>query len=311
MKSDYSLVRRSASIGSVIDRLHKEELLCVAIQDRGSLDELLESVQWHKDNMNFSIHVIMSNDPEKVEKVAAAHPDITLIVFNRPVTMGAGLNAMATECRSTYFMVVRSDADLIRFDGGELIDILRGGPQICCLTPVVRNQLDEVVPTLRIPLAGGKRPLDTACAAPDGGLESKRTYRTLYPFRGLGLYKRALFQRIRGMDEQILSSAWQMLDFGARSWLFGFPVLATDCLQVRFRSRTSIVEDLTERAGAERCRAKVLGVRQINGRNYLDRRFCRRQDRLLREEVRPRLTLYKTDWSGLCAGFQRTEGPDG
>lgn len=305
MKSDYTIIHRSQNIGSVISRLHKEELLCVIIQDKGSFDDLLGSIQWYKDNMNFSIHVALNNDKEKLEKLSSLHPDITYLVFNSPVSMGARINAMATECYSTYFLVARSDAQIVRFDGGALIDMLRDDNQICCISPVLRNQLDEVVPTLRVPVFTGKREIKTDCFRPDGSFETNVSYDTLYPFWGLGLYKRAVFQRLRGMDELIHSSYWQALDFGARSWLFGFPIVATNSLQVKFPMKLHVSENISEYEGVERCYAKVLGMRQVNGRNYLERWPYMNKHRLLREEVRPKLALYKTDYQRICRDFSR------
>ena len=219
--------------------------------------------------------------------------------------MGARINAMATECYSTYFLVVRSDCQLIRFDGGALIDLLRDNSQACCITPVVKNQLDEVVPTLRIPVFNQKNEIKTECECPDGSFESHVVYDTLYPFWGLGLYKRAVFQRLRGMDEQIASSYWQALDFGARSWLFGFPIVATNSLQIKFRSKLNAIEDISYSEGTDRCFAKVLGMKQVDGRNYLERWPYRNKLRLLREEVKPKLPLYKTDYHHLCESFKR------
>lgn len=305
MKSDYTIIHRSQNIGSVINRLHKEELLCVIIQDKGTMDELLTAIQWYKDNMNFSIHVTLNNDKEKLETLKKLHPDITYLVFNRPVSMGARINAMATECYSTYFLVVRSDAQLLRFDGGALIDILQNNSQTCVISPVLRNQQDEIIPTLRVPVYSTRRELKTECYPPAGSFDSAEVYDTLYPFWGLGLYKRAVFQRLRGMDEQISSSYWQALDFGVRSWLFGFSVMATDCLQLKFCGKLHISEDLTEEGTQmERCYAKVLGVRQIDGRNYLQR-WSLGKRRLLREEVKPKLSLYKTDYKRLCQDFKK------
>jgi hypothetical protein len=307
MKSDYSIIHRSQNIGSVINRLHKEELLCVIIQDKGSTDDMLQAIDWYKNTMNFSIHVALNNDKEKLDRLTEAHPDITYLVFNRPVSMAARINAMATECYSTYFLVVRSDAQLLRFDGGALIDALRANPQICCITPVVKNQKDEVVPTLRVPDSSVRNEIRTQCFCPDGSFDTCHFYDTLYPFWGLGLYKRAVFQRLRGMDERIHSSYWQSLDFGTRSWLFGFPVVASNSLQVKLRSKLNAIEDLSKCDGIDRCYAKVLGMRQVGGRNYLERWPYHCRARLLREEVKPKLSLYKTDYDKLCQGFRKPE----
>ncbi|MBO4388056.1 MAG: hypothetical protein J5785_01285 [Spirochaetales bacterium] len=307
MKSDYTVIHKSQPIGSVISRLHKEELLCVVIQDKGSFDDLLEAISWYKENMNFSIHVTLNNDREKLEQLTTLHPDITYIVFNRPVRMGLVINAIATECYSTYFLVARSDASLIRFDGGALIDLLRANEQISCICPVIRNQYGEVMPTVRLPLLPEGRLMRTECCLPDGSFDTNTVYDTLYPFWGLGLYKRAAFQRIRGMDEQIQSSFYQALDFGGRSWMFGFPLVTTNSLQMQFRYKVSTTEDMSWSEGTERCLAKLLGVRQVGGRNYLNRRGLRYRGlgRLMRDEVKPRLALYKTDWTRLCQDFRR------
>lgn len=305
MKSDYSIIKQQPSFNTVIGRLHKEELLCVIIQDKGTLDDLLSCISWFKENMNFSIHVCMNNDRTKLETLQKAHPDITYLVFNRPVSLANRINAMATECYTTYFLVVRSDMNLTRFDGGVLIDYLLENTQTSVICPIIKNQEDETVPSLRIPLYERKREFKIESQLPDSDVSSTRFYNTLYPFWGVGLYKRAIFQRLRGMDEQITSSYWQTLDFGTRSWLFGYTVIISNALQVKFKNKINLQEDISECEKSERCYAKVFGVSQIDGKNYTKRWLG--HNALIRAEVKPKLSLYKMDYKMLCTDFVNRE----
>ena len=82
-------------------------------------------------------------------------------------------------------------------------------------------------------------------------LDEARAVRTLYPVMGLGLYDRAVFQRLRGFDEKIESDYYQLVDWGIRSALIGHRVLASSALLMQFIDRESVIEDRSERAGTK------------------------------------------------------------
>jgi hypothetical protein len=129
---------------------------------------------------------------------------------------------------------------------------------------------------------------------------------TLYPFLGVGLYERALFQRLRGFDELIEGEYWQQLDFGLRTWLYGYPLLNHPGLACTFPTRQFIIEDRSIREGVRRVHTKALGVRQMNGKNY-PRRPGKFADAHVLSEVKKRLALYKTDFLQLIDQWKAPE----
>ena len=163
-------------------------------------------------------------------------------------------------------------------------------PAMIC--PRIFNKSNEEIPAIRAPRLSGKE-VDPLSFMPAAGPTAN-----LYPFLGIGLYDRALFQRLRGYDESISGAYWQTLDFGTRCWLYGYPIYTMSDIAVLFFGKQFLIEDRTEVQGCERFYSKALAVRQIKGRNFI-RKTSRMSSKVISEEVKPRLGLYKTDFHTL------------
>ncbi len=289
-------------MGKIIGQLHREEQLAVGILDIGTIEELETCVQWYVKNMNCCLHVLTQEDRIQVADMQERWPEVTWIVFNSVTTLGERINVLANECFTTYFMVVRSDLELMRFEGAQVMGTMSRAEHPVILTPVLTNMLHEVLPTIRAPHLKRKE-LDPLSFFPTAG-----TTTTLYPFQGIGIYDRALFQRLRGYDEQIISNYWQCLDFGARCWLYGYKITCNPIFAMEFSGRQSVIEDRSEQPGVERCYTKLLSVRQVNGKNFV-KKWNRKIDRqLFADEVKQRLAvLYKTDFTLLIQDWRNPQ----
>ena len=300
MNQKYSVISRKQDIGQLINQLHREEFLAVGIMDTGTVDDLQTTLSWFVENFNYCLHVVSSNDRFNVEEMQAIYPDVTFIVFPKAPSLAERVNALADVCMTTYFLTMRSDTNLMSFDWKPLEAKMREDEHPAMLCPWVYNKSNEEIPTLRTPLINGKE------VEPVSFMPSAECNANLYPFLGIGLYDRALFQRLRGYDEDITGAYWQTLDFGVRCWLYGYPIYTVSQMAVLFYSKQFLIEDRSEQQGFERFYSKALSVHQVKGHNYI-RKGPKMSKRVINEEVKPRLGLYKTDFRTLCENWKDPE----
>ena len=300
MNQKYSVISRKQDISQLINQLHREEFLAVGIMDTGTVEDLQTTLSWFVENFNYCLHVVSSNDRFNVEEMQAIYPDVTFIVFPKAPSLAERVNALADVCMTTYFLTMRSDTNLMSFDWKPLEARMREDEHPAMLCPWVYNKSNEEIPTLRTPLINGKE------VEPVSFMPSAECSANLYPFLGIGLYDRALFQRLRGYDEDITGAYWQTLDFGVRCWLYGYPIYTVSQMAVLFYSKQFLIEDRSEQQGFERFYSKALSVHQVKGHNYI-RRGPKMSKRVINEEVKPRLGLYKTDFRTLCENWKNTE----
>ncbi|MDD3902090.1 MAG: hypothetical protein WC136_07135 [Sphaerochaeta sp.] len=298
MLNNYRIYRRKQDLGSRINQLHSTEQLAVGILDTGTKEQLVENLDWFVQNMNYALHVVTQEDRIDILAMQEAYKEVTFLVFTTMTFNGEKINAVANECHTNYFLIVRSDLLLVRFDGPQLLSRMGQAEHPAALAVVLANANKEIIPCVRAPHIS-ERELDPLSAFPN--MQNDNPLLTLYPVMGLGLYDRALFQRLRGYDEQILSEYWQALDWGIRCYLFGYKVEITQSLLMQFPDRESVVEDRSECEGFKRCYTKALSVNQINGKNIVHRYKGYVDKQVLSEEVKKRmLWLQKTDFTRLC-----------
>jgi len=296
----YSVISRKQDIGQLINQLHREEFLAVGIMDTGTPEDLLDTLDWFVNNFNYCLHVVSQVDRFSVEEMQSRYPDVTFIVFPKSPSLAERVNALADVCMTTYFLTMRSDTNLMNLDWQPLESRMKEEDHPAVICPWVFNKSNEKIPTLRAPHLNGKD------VDPLSFMPNKRCEDNLYPFLGIGLYDRALFQRLRGYDEEISGAFWQTLDFGVRCWLYGYPVLTMSAIAVLFYSKQFLIEDRTEQQGFERFCSKALSVHQIRGRNFI-RKGPHMSGKVINEEVKPRIGLYKVDFKTLCEKWNSPE----
>lgn len=288
------MVFRKQDLGFRISSLYKQKQFAVGILDFGTREDLEHTLDWYTENMNLSLHVLTTEYRMEEYGIQAKYPEVTFIVFSADTTTGEYVNAMANECYTDYFLIVRSDMELIAFDGAALLSIMAGKEHPMVICPVMLSSDAEVMPTLRAPYLRGKE-VDPQSFMPT--IDSDKEERTLYPVLQSGLYDRALFQRLRGYDTEIQSEYYQSIDLGTRAWLFGYSVKLTRALAVRFPKRVSVIEDRSECVGMNRFYTKALSIKRISGKNlvskwkpYVDR------DVLSSEIKKKQINLQKIDF---------------
>lgn len=300
MNQKYSVITRKQDIGQLINQLHREEFLAVGIMDTGTADDLFNTLDWFVANFNYCLHVVSQSDRFPIDELQTRYPDVTFIVFPKAPSLAERVNALADVCMTTYFLTMRSDTNLMSFDWKPIEAKMKQDDHPAVITPWIFNKSNEEIPILRAPRMRGKE------IEPLSFMPSVECHPNLYPFLGIGLYDRALFQRLRGYDEEISGAYWQTLEFGTRCWLYGYPVYTMSEMAVLFYSKQFLIEDRSEQQGFERFYSKALSVRQIKGRNFI-RKGPKMSGKVINEEVKPKIGLYKTDFQTLCESWKNPE----
>jgi len=299
MQNSYQIYHRKQDIGKRISLLHREEPLSIGMLAVETGESLAQSIASLVADKSWPLHVLMFEEQGRIPELRKRFPNVTFIVFKQPVPFGTLANALANECYTTFFYLTRSDLRQIKFDAEKAIELLLRSDKPAAVTPVMTNRLGESIPVIQAPM------LREGVIDPIAFLPRESVSTTLYPFLGIGMYERALFQRLRGFDEEIESDYWQILDFGLRAWLYGYPIFNLQVLECTFVDRQFIIEDRSERVGIKRVHTKALGMRQMGGKNY-PKRVGKYNDPHVFAEVKKRLALYKTDFLQLVDQWKVT-----
>ncbi len=306
--SNYRVVHQRQDVGSRISSLYRQQQLAVGLLDLSSKEDLIDSLKWYTANMSNPIYVITLQSRIEEEDWAQLYPDVNFIVFKLPATTGEYINAFADECYATYFLVVRSDASLIAFDGEKLMHAMGEKNHPAIITPVMISSSLEVLPTLRAPFINGRQ-VDPMSFTPS--LDTDEEELNLYPVMELGLYDRALFQRLRSYDPMISGEFYQAMDFGVRCFLLGYRIFTTKSLAIQFPKRLSIIEDRSLCDGADRFYTKAMSIRRIAGKNVIEKWKPYVDKEVLNEEVKKKqMLLQKTDFFTLMKNWKTKDSAE-
>ena len=302
MSSNYRIYRRRIDLGSRINQLHSTEQLAIGILDVGTPEQLSENLNWYVAHMNYALHVVTQEGRIDIQAMQEAYKGVTFLVFPSSSLTGEKINAVANECQTSYFLIVRSDLVLVRFDGVALFALMREKESPAALASLIANMDKEITPTIRSPYLEGRK-LEPASHFPT--INAPGGENTLYPVMALGMYDRALFQRLRGFDEKIHSEFFQVLDWGIRCYLLGHTVKASSHLLMQFTDRQSVIEDRSENEGFKRCYTKALSIQQIKGKNLIRKYKGFVDKEALSDEVKKRLLwLQKSDFFQLLEHWE-------
>ncbi len=304
MQNSYHVYRSRQDVGSRIRYLHSEVRLSIALIDMGGAEALIDAIEYYHTTMNWPLIVFLSDRQENLAELRMQFPLVSFIHFPQPVSTGAMINVMANECYATYFLVTRSDLRIPFFNSDEVLNLFEKGKNPAMLTPVVRDRFNELIPTVEVPRMQ-KFFIDPLPFIPSGKKEG-----TLYPFMGLGIYERALFQRLRGYDEEISGEYWQFLDFGMRCWLYGYSIFSVPFIEMHFPYRQFIIENRTPDSGLNRVMTKSLAFRQVKGKNSIRRIGKRTDTAYLKNEMKKRMALFKMDIDELIENWIPPEGQE-
>ena len=295
-------------VGVRISSLYRQQQLAIGILDLSTKEDLVESLKWYTSNMSTPLYVITLQSRIDEEDLTDSYPDVNFIIFKMPATTGEYVNAFADECYATYFLVVRTDSSLIAFEGEKLMAAMAEKNHPAIITPVMISSSCEVMPTLRAPYINGRQ-VDPMSFTPS--IDEDAEEPNLYPVMELGLYDRALFQRLRSYDTLISGEFYQAMDFGVRCFLLGYRIFTTRSLAIQFPKRLSIIEDRSLCDGADRFYTKAMSIRRIAGKNVIEKWKPYVDKEVLNDEVKKKqMLLQKTDFFTLMKNWRTSDSAE-
>lgn len=295
-------------VGFRISALYRQQQMAIGILDLSTKEDLVETLRWYTENMNMPLYVITLQSRIDEADWQDEFPDVNFIIFKLPATTGEYINAFADECYATYFLVVRTDSVLVAFDGERLMHLMGEKNHPAIITPVMISSSLEILPTLRAPYIKGRQ-VDPASFTPTADADVEEV--NLYPVMELGLYDRALFQRLRSYDTLISGEFYQAMDFGVRCFLLGHRIFTTRALAIQFPRRISVIEDRSLCDGVNRFYTKALSVCRIAGKNVVEKWKPYVDKELLNDEVKKKqVMLQKTDFFTLMKNWKAPESSE-
>lgn len=299
---EYKVIHRKQDLEMKISSLYRQEQLAVGILDLSNPEMLKGTLDWFLSSFNFCLHVITTQERAEEFDLVQTYPGVTFILFKNKMTTGDYINALSDVCYTTYFLVFRSDSVMIEYDGEYLMNILSDRTHPSLITPVMLSEEGEVLPTVRGPFLRG-RDFDPISFTPT--VDELTLELNLYPIMGLGLYDRALFQRLRAYDSEISGEFYQMADYGVRSHLLGHPIYTSRAFTVQFPTRKSIIEDRSPCNGMNRFYTKALSVHRIAGKNVVEKWKPYVDKELLNTEIKKKqIIIQKTDFFTLMNNWK-------
>lgn len=300
--TEYRKVFGKQDLGYRISSLFSTEEFSLGILDFADSKELEVTLSWYGENIPFSTFVLTTEyKMEGYEKILEEFPKVTFIVFKGDTSTGEYINVMANECMSEYFLLTRTDMDLISFESSSLLSLMGGQSHPVIFSPVFLSSSGDIIPSLRLPFIRD-REIDPQPYEREDDDESVKD--TLYSPLCVGLYNRAIFQRLRGYDVKIESEYYQSLDFGVRGWLFNYPTISSPSLAFRLKESLSIIEDKSDCDGIDRFYTRSLSVKRIGNKNVISKWKPYVDKKVLKEEVKKKqLALQKVDFFTLMQNW--------
>jgi hypothetical protein len=172
----------------------------------------------------------------EVESFTRSMPAVRFLLMQRPFSVGEQINAAFSELRTRYVLVVWDDSLVDTLP--ENLEALFAGEGTLAVAPEVRGPKREEVPTVMAPALQGTRL--RLLTLP----REREKQATLYPADLAGIYDRNRALDLGGFDPAITQEHWQKLDFGFRTYMFGYEVFHAPGFRVSLRN-PPIPEDTT------------------------------------------------------------------
>ena len=150
-----------------------------------------------------------------IEALSAKYPFIKFLILHQDVSVGEKINMAIAESNGTFNLVLWNDT---KCSPSTITRKLLGRvakKDALCTVPVMQNQKNETLPTIRSP-AFYRKQLKVLPSQPttDGAP-------SIYPYDYCGIYQKERFTLLGGFDYLLTNPYWQKLDLGFRSFMWG------------------------------------------------------------------------------------------
>ncbi|WP_455383452.1 glycosyltransferase family 2 protein [Salinispira pacifica] len=159
------------------------------------------------------ISIEPAGTPYDVESLANRHGNLRFLLLHSDCNRGQQVNIGIQEAHGRFVLVLWNDMQVSAIPG-RVFERMQE-ENLLCAVPVLRNDRNEVVPSIQAP-AFFKKLLRVVSVLP-----ARENMPTLFPFDYTGVYNRERYLLTGGYDGDMTSSYWQKMDFGFRVHMWG------------------------------------------------------------------------------------------
>ena len=215
--------------GEEQNRKRKPERLSLLVLNRGK--SIFKTDFFREiENMGFSQVVSVENPGVNLdlETVSRKFPFVKFLLLQESCSAGEQINIGIEESSCNHVYVIWNDMKPAYSSTSLRILETLEKEQAICVTPVLRTNSGEIVPSVVIP-AFKKRNLKIIYAVP-----KRSGVASLFPFDYCGIDSRDKFIYCGGYDYSILNNYWQKMDFGFRANMWGEKIICSTALQLSY-----------------------------------------------------------------------------
>ncbi|MBN1649006.1 MAG: hypothetical protein JW874_13305 [Spirochaetales bacterium] len=180
-----------------------------------SLDEIISVEGPHKSH--------------EVEGLSRQFPKVRFLTLHEDTSTGEKVNIGIQEAMGQYVLVLWDDMKVGSASiSSRLLERIRENGELC-VVPLIQNRKNETVPSIMAP-AFFRRKLKVVSLLP-----VKDSLPSIFPFDYAGVYCKEHFLLVGGYDRSLKNPYWQKLDFGFRSFMWGYRIICNTALRVSFQ----------------------------------------------------------------------------
>ena len=276
--------------------------LSIAILQRSRDEEPIQTLRDYQRRFTCFplIYACQSSSISDLGSLRLMFPQGTFLLFDVGLQPGTMINAIAKESYTDYFLVLWSDMRIVSDLDPILLAWIRK-QKLFCATPMIYDSTGELIASVSVPVFTHKS------LSVNTMLPHVDRYANFFPYEGVGIYDRIMFQRIRGVDTMYLSLASQLMDLGAKVWMTGAQIRNCAGLMVT-RTSSDSPQTPIPAIDTKRYHDKILSIRKRFNRITYPRRIAARAEHEPWDlyDLRHRLVH---DIPSLCRGWIVHESP--
>lgn len=290
----HQIIHKPEDIAYELRMLHKQQELAICIIDKGSDQQSKDLLNYINSSFNAKLYFAIEDDKIRLSRFDDFYKIASFIVYDQEMTSLVLTKIALEDCKATYLLILDARMSVDKIDIQSLMDLLAKDKELLAISPIIKNRLKENIPSISVPTL-----FDNQIQSLNFFPSSKTL--TLYPFLGVALYNRALFERLKLVDPNIKSEYWQLMDLGFSTYLFGYKILSHPSFICSFLE--NIIEDRSDAPGLDRLYTKALCVRQDRGKNRI-KKFGKYSNSKYLKTIEKKISLYKIDIFKLIDNWQ-------
>ena len=184
------------------------------------------------------VFVESSRSGFELENLSTQFPDVKFLIPAADISIGEMINLGMSEIFSDYVLVIWNDMSLQSSVFSERLIEQLSRDDCVAAAPLLFDAKNNSLPVQIVPSLA-----DTEFST-EQFLCRRDSVKTIYMYDFAAIYNREKFIRLGGFDYTITNPYWQNLDFGFRTYLWGYVTMISNTFKMRYAG-TSPTEDIS------------------------------------------------------------------